>query len=99
MEGIDLAGDPPQEAEEETSERRRECLSRCLRKLPKEKRELILTYYKKEKQAKIIHRAGMARQLGVSIEALRIRMLRIRGNLEECIEQCLDEFAESDETD
>ncbi len=99
MEGVDLAGDPPQEIEEETSERRRECLSRCLRKLPKEKRELILTYYAKEKQAKIIHRAEMARQLGVSIAALRVRMLRIRGNLEECIEQCLDGFAEGDETD
>ena len=98
LEGIDLAGDPPQEVQEESSERRRECLTRCLRKLPKEKRALILTYYAKEKSAKIIHRAEMARQLGVSIEALRVRMLRIRGNLEECIEQCLDEFAEGDET-
>jgi len=98
MEGFDVAGDPPQEDQEETSERRRECLSRCLGKLSKEKRELILTYYAKEKQAKIIHRAEMARQLGVSIEALRVRMLRIRGNLEECIEQCVDQFAEGDET-
>jgi RNA polymerase sigma factor (sigma-70 family) len=99
MEAIELAEDPPQELEEETSERRKECLSKCLRKLPKEKRNLILTYYAKEKQAKIIHRAEMARQLGVSIEALRVRMLRIRGTLEECIELCLDEFMESDETD
>jgi len=94
IEGIDLAEDPPQEVEDETAERRRECLSRCLRKLPEEKRELILTYYAKEKQAKIIHRAEMARQLGVSIEALRVRMLRIRGALEDCIEQCLDEWGE-----
>ena len=98
MEGIELAEDPPQEIEEETSERRHECLSKCLRKLPSEKRALILSYYAKEKQAKIIHRAEMARQLGVSIEALRVRMLRIRGNLEECIEQCLDEFVAGDET-
>jgi RNA polymerase sigma factor (sigma-70 family) len=99
IEGIDLAGDPPQEVEEETSERRTECLSRCLRKLPEDKRKLILTYYAKEKQAKIIQRAEMAKQLGVSIESLRVRMLRIRGNLEDCIERCLDDFVESDETD
>jgi RNA polymerase sigma factor (sigma-70 family) len=99
IEKIDLAEDPSQEQVEETPERRKECLSKCLRKLPKEKRDLILSYYAKEKQAKIIHRAEMGRQLGVSPEALRVRMLRIRGTLEECIELCLDEFMESDETD
>ena len=102
IEAIELAEDPPQEREEETSERRRKCLSKCLRKLPKEKRELILTYYAKEKQAKIIHRAEMARQLGLSIETLRVRMLRIRNGLEECIGLCLDEDMtsnESNETD
>jgi RNA polymerase sigma factor (sigma-70 family) len=92
IEVIELVEGPPQEFEEETAERRKECLSKCLRKLPKRKRDLILAYYAKEKQAKIIHRAEMAQQLGVSIEALRVRMLRIRGTLEECIEQCLDEF-------
>jgi RNA polymerase sigma factor (sigma-70 family) len=99
IEGIELAGDPPQELEEETSQMRNECLSRCLRKLPKEKRDLILTYYAKEKQAKIIHRAEMAGQLGISIEALRVRMLRIRSSLEECIEICLDHLKARNETD
>lgn len=93
IEGIELAGDLPSEAEEETAEQRRECLSKCLRKLPKEKRNLILAYYAQEKQARIIHRAAMARKLGLSIEALRVRMLRIRCSLEECIERCLDEFS------
>jgi RNA polymerase sigma factor (sigma-70 family) len=98
IDGIEIAEDPPQELEEETSERRRECLTKCLQRLPKEKRELILTYYAKEKRAKSIHRAAMARRLGVSIEALRVRMLRIRGSLEECVGLCLDEFSASDET-
>jgi RNA polymerase sigma factor (sigma-70 family) len=92
IDGIDLAGDPPQELEEETSHMREECLSRCLRKLPEEKRDLILTYYAKEKQAKIIHRAEMARELGISIQALRVRMRRTRGSLEECIALCLDQL-------
>jgi RNA polymerase sigma factor (sigma-70 family) len=94
IEGIEIGQDPPQELEEETSERREECLSKCLRKLPKEKRELILTYYAKEKQAKISHRAEMAKQLGISIQALRVRMLRIRVSLEECIEHCLDDLTD-----
>lgn len=91
MEGIELPEPPPQEVEEETFEKLRECLTKCLRKLPKDKRDLILAYYAKEKQAKINHRAAIARQLGVSIETLRVRMLRIRSGLEECIQRCLDE--------
>ncbi len=90
IESIEPAVDPPQEADEEDTYRREECLSSCLRKLTEEKRALILSYYSREKQAKIIHRAKMARDLGISVEALRVRMLRIRGILEECIEQCLD---------
>src|ERR1044072_4750906 len=99
IESIDLAGDPPQEPEEETAERRRECLSKCLRKLPEEKRDLILSYYAREKQAKIIHRADMGRHVGVSTQATRVRMLRIRGGLEECTERCLDGLTISDEMD
>ena len=99
LEGVEPAQNPSQEFEEETLERRKECLSKCLEKLPKEKRDLVLTYYAKEKQAKIIHRAEMARKLGVSIETLRVRMLRIRGGLEDCIELCLDESIGSNETD
>lgn len=90
---------PTQEAEEERPDLREDCLSICLEKLTAEKRQLILSYYSQEKQAKIIHRKKMARDLGVSLEALRVRMLRIRATLEECIEQCLDQLEAKDETD
>ena len=99
LEGVEPTQDAPQELEEETVERRRECLGKCLEKLPKEKRDLILAYYAREKQAKIIHRAEMARKLGISVETLRVRMLRIRIGLENCIELCLDELMENNETD
>lgn len=95
VESIEPAVDP-QEFQEEDADRREECLSICLRKLTKEKRALILSYYSKEKQEKIMHRSKMARDLGVSVEALRVRMLRIRVTLEQCIDQCLDEL-EADE--
>lgn len=89
----------PQGAEEEDPDLREECLRICLGELTTEKRRLILSYYSKEKQAKIIHRANMAGELGISLEALRVRMLRIRATLEECIEQCLDQMEVKGETD
>jgi DNA-directed RNA polymerase specialized sigma24 family protein len=98
VESIEPSIDPPQEAEEEPPDFRRECLDRCLGKLTKEKRRLILSYYSQEKQAKIVHRAKMARDLDISLEALRVRMLRIRATLEECIEQCIDELEATSET-
>ena len=90
LDDIDL---PSEESRvtEETLEMRSECLDKCLNALEAENRGLILSYYSKEKREKVGHRAEMARRLGVSIGTLRVRMLRIRANLEECIERCLDE--------
>lgn len=79
---------------EETENTREECLHSCLQKLSAEKRELILNYYAKEKQAKIEHRTEMARQLGTTVETLRVRVYRIRATLEECIERCLNRMAQ-----
>ena len=91
IEDIEIPEAHAEDVEEETSENLSECLAKCLRTLPQEKRDLILAYYAKEKQAKILHRAAIARELGISIEALRVRALRIRTTLEVCIERCLDE--------
>jgi RNA polymerase sigma factor (sigma-70 family) len=93
IEDMELPVSPPQEAEDESSEMREDCLRSCLQKLTSEKRDLVLAYYAKEKQAKIDHRIEMARQLGVSTETLRVRMHRIRATLEECIKHCLDGLA------
>lgn len=90
IEGTDLAA-PDSAVEDESAIMREECLHSCLQKLSAEKRELVLSYYAKEKQAKIDHRTEMARQMGLSVETLRVRLHRIRGVLEKCIERCLDE--------
>ncbi len=88
---IDLPDNSPEEEEqEESASLRRECLEACLGQLASEKRKLILTYYAQEKQAKIDLRSEMARQLGVSMETLRVRAYRIRATLETCIERCLE---------
>ncbi|HXQ74061.1 MAG TPA: sigma-70 family RNA polymerase sigma factor [Pyrinomonadaceae bacterium] len=92
LEDCDLPTNDPEV--EETENMREECLHSCLQKLSPEKRELILNYYAKEKQAKIEHRTEMARQLGTTVETLRVRVYRLRATLEECIERCLNRMAQ-----
>ena len=82
------------DTDEETAQMREECLNSCLQELSKEKRELILSYYAGEKHAKIQHRTELAKRLGISVETLRVRAYRIRGELEHCIEQCLDRLGQ-----
>jgi len=81
------------ETERETAEIRDDCLHSCLEKLAADKRKLILSYYAKEKQAKIDHRAQLAKELGTNVETLRVRVYRIRAALEECMERCIDRKA------
>ena len=88
LEGIDLPVPTLTETEDETAEME-ECLRQCLQKLGSDKRELILGYYAKEKQAKIDHRNQLAQKSGITLETLRVRVFRIRESLAECIERCL----------
>jgi RNA polymerase sigma factor (sigma-70 family) len=88
LEGIDLSVPTLTETEDETADIE-ECLGQCLQKLGTDKRELILGYYAKEKQAKIDHRNELAQKFGITVETLRVRVFRIRESLAECIERCL----------
>jgi RNA polymerase sigma factor (sigma-70 family) len=91
IDDIDVICDAREELSEDGGELREDYLSECLQKLPKEKREMILDYYAKEKHAKIVHREQMARALGISVQALRVRVLRVRLTLEKCIDQRLSQ--------
>lgn len=84
--------------EEESVEAREQCLESCLNKLNNEQRRLILDYYAMDEQGKIAQRVRIARQLGLSIETLRVRVYRIRVALEGCIARCLDRKDIRDET-
>ena len=66
------------------------CLERCLSRLSSEARDMILRYYSLEKQAKIGLRRQIADELGVSINTLRLRVLRMKEKLQPCVERCLD---------
>ena len=83
----------PPPAYDENIEKEFDCLERCMQKLTLENRQLVVEYYQDERQAKINHRKGLAEQLGIAINALRIRAFRIRASLQECVTNCLHEGA------
>jgi RNA polymerase sigma factor (sigma-70 family) len=68
-----------------------ECLEDCLEHLPTSNRKLVLEYYQQERKAKIDHRKLLAEEMGIALNALRIRAHRIRRALEECVHLCLEQ--------
>jgi DNA-directed RNA polymerase specialized sigma24 family protein len=80
-------------AYDEHIEKEFDCLERCMQKLTLENRKLVLEYYQDERQAKINHRKRLAEQMGIAINALRIRAFRIRAALQECVTNCVHEGA------
>ena len=66
-----------------------DCLLKCLRFLPSDKRDLILDYYIYDGRDKIAQHRRMASELGITEGALRGRAHHVRGNLEKCIQQCI----------
>lgn len=77
------------EAERQTSEKRFECLERCMQKLQPDEKYLLLEYYPEETNGRIEKRKVLAEKLGIPNGTLRIRALRIRGELQKCISDCL----------
>jgi DNA-directed RNA polymerase specialized sigma24 family protein len=67
------------------------CLEQCIDKLPLESRRLVLEYYREEKRAKINRRRKLAEELGIAVNALRIRAHRIRLQLQQCVLACLEQ--------
>jgi DNA-directed RNA polymerase specialized sigma24 family protein len=70
-------------------EDRLDCLRNCLQTLSPDNRELILQYYQGEKSAKIQNRKQLLDRLGIPVNTLRMRALRLRERLQGCVEQCL----------
>jgi DNA-directed RNA polymerase specialized sigma24 family protein len=71
------------------SDPRLPCLDRCVDGLNVESRFLILEYYQDEQREKIKRRQHLADTLQIPMNALRIRVHRIRMSLEDCIQKCL----------
>lgn len=65
------------------------CFERCFGELPDESRVLLLQYYEGERSHKISNRRKLATALGLSDNALRSRVQRLRDRLERCVLACV----------
>lgn len=70
-------------------EDRIECLRHCLTGLSTENRQLITDYYEGEKGDKIQNRKKLVEKLGIPVNTLRMRALRLRDRLQVCVEDCM----------
>ena len=73
---------------ENDDESRLTCLRSCLQTLSPDNRELILEYYQGEKGEKIENRKKLLDRLGIPVNTLRMRALRLRERLQACVEEC-----------
>jgi len=67
-----------------------QCLERCIERLSKENRDLLLRYHGAEGRKETELRRALADELGIAPNALRIRVHRIRQTLKECVEKCVE---------
>jgi DNA-directed RNA polymerase specialized sigma24 family protein len=82
---------PPPPIDVPDDDRVHECLDRCMETVPEKTRQLVLRYYENEKKAKIDDRKILADELGIGLNALRIRAHRIRLLLRKCVKNCMDQ--------
>lgn len=80
---------PFQPPEEEPDDERMAILQECLDRLSEDHRELILEYHEGERRERIENRRALADRLDVPLNALRIRVHRIRAKLERCVKKHL----------
>ena len=66
------------------------CLEDCIEQLDEKDRYLLLQYYGVEGLAKVEHRKRLAEELGIAPNALRIRAYRIRLEVQQCMEKCIE---------
>lgn len=83
----------PDGAVTEEVEMAHKCLDACLDELEPAKRRLVVAYYRWDEGGQIRFRRRLARLLGISRNALRIRVFNIRASLGACIENCLERHA------
>jgi DNA-directed RNA polymerase specialized sigma24 family protein len=69
-------------------EGRLDCLDRCLQTLKPAQRDLVVEYYRDQRREKIERRKSLAARLGISMNALGIRVCRIRDTLTACLQDC-----------
>jgi DNA-directed RNA polymerase specialized sigma24 family protein len=66
------------------------CLEGCLARLSPADKRLVLDYHQGERSHRIRGRSGLARDLGLSSNALRLKIHRITARLRDCVLACVE---------
>ena len=90
LEGADLPDSVAGQPDAPAREARSTCLENCLARLTEERRELMLRYFTGEERTRIAQRQVLAADLGLSANALSLRVFRLRARLEDCVKECLE---------
>lgn len=91
---LSVLPDPPDEEEERRLELEDECLKQCMGKLTPADDHLFRRYFQELTPAKIKIRKKLAAELRLTLNALAIRVARIRKRLRECMTECLAEASD-----
>ena len=82
---------PPPAPDNAEIERRCACLEECLDHLTSaDERKVVLRYHQKDKGEKIRERKQLAKELGITLNALRLRIWHIHVRLRPCVQQCVE---------
>lgn len=77
------------ETERSNAELQLDCFQSCLGEQTDESRSLLIQYYRHSGRTKIDERAELARRMSIPVNALRIRIHRIKAAIQRCMETCL----------
>ncbi|MEW6210912.1 MAG: hypothetical protein AB1631_21285 [Acidobacteriota bacterium] len=80
--------------EQEVKEQRLECLDRCMERLPRQSLDLLAKYHDAGAGMNKDCRRELAAEMGIPMNALRIRAHRIRVDLGKCMTECLSRSKE-----
>lgn len=86
---VELSENIPQPEENDDFQTHYECLKKCLKTLPEEKRKFIVSYYEGEKQAKINLHKKLAANLGIELKLMHSKAYRTRISLQKCVLECV----------
>lgn len=81
---------PPSPTDPNQVELEYNCLERCIGRLSKENRDLLLQYHSADVRKETELRRALADELGIAPNALRIRVHRVRQTLKECVGKCVE---------
>lgn len=81
---------PPTPPDNTALEQRCNCLEKCLQTVTNpEEAKMVVRYHEGEGQARIENRKQIAQELGITLNALRIRICHLQARLRPCIEDCV----------